>query len=1066
MRSYRFGLAATLAVVLLAHSKSFSQEPIRFGRTPDLSPDGRQVAFSYLGDIWIVETIGGIARPVTMHEAHDIYPVFSPDGRWIAFSSNRHGSYDVFVVPVQGGKPRRLTFDSAADFVQGWSPDGKQVLFSSNRGIGFPPAMELYTVPVEGGRERQVTHVEAKQGSFSPKGDRLAIVRGQGSMYRKGYRGSSNDDIWLCNADGTGMQQVTDFVGQDHAPMWAPDGQSLFYVSECISTPANIVRQSILSKSKPEPITAHRDDAVRNARMSHSGEWIVYECGADLWVVSTHGGLPRKLAIEVHADDKTNTERTVSFSEGASEFALSPDERHIAFVIQGEVFLMPSLGGKATRLTNNPANDHGVSWSPDGKKLVYLSDAKGFEDIYILESDEPEQRDFTRAKRFKSRQLTHTPEAESGVSFAPDGKRIGFLRAGKLWTMTPEGTEQKPLVDETQVFDYEWSPDSKYIVYARRDASFASDLYIIPSTGGESKNITRYATSNSGVTWAAKARKLAFISERRRNEPSVFVLSLQKPAAPNAVASSDIDWEDIHLRIEQPTPMHVEEAAISADGSRVAFRAVSQGSEDLWMASSDGSRVTRITSGNQRPTQIQWSKSPFEAIYFRDRTGAIRVARPGSLASEMLRLSGGSGSSEPSKIPFTAKMTVRREEQLQEMFVQSWRGLYEEFYDPQFHGVDWTLIREKYKPLVQHIAMKEDFYSLISMMLGELNASHLGIEGQPTRPEEVTAELGLLFDDSYTGPGLKVAEVLKRGPADKRGIAIKTGDLVLNIDGTEITPQVNLSKLLNAKVNENIALFVASNAADLKSRRRVELQGSGRESVRDLMYERWVEHNAQHVAAISKGKLGYIHIRGMDEDGLDQFVRHLYSDNYDKDAIVLDVRYNGGGFTHDQVLNYLGGREHTLFRHRDGGQGLVMRSFDRKWTKPLVLLINNRSYSDAEIFPSAFRTLQLGKLVGEPTGAQVIGTSGTRLIDGTRFRLPMIGVYTMSGTNMEREGVQPDVLITPHPEQLAKGQDAQLDKAVEIVTQDVVAWKKTRSPTPARLGETKTTAVLPAGTTK
>ncbi len=258
-----------------------------------------------------------------------------------------------------------------------------------------------------------------------------------------------------------------------------------------------------------------------------------------------------------------------------------------------------------------------------------------------------------------------------------------------------------------------------------------------------------------------------------------------------------------------------------------------------------------------------------------------------------------------------------------------------------------------------------------------------------------------------------------------------------------IEDNTDLSKLLNGKVNESIVLIVApAPNADARARRRVSVQGVDQDRIRVLMYDRWVENNSRRVAELSKGKLGYIHIPSMDEEGLDRFVRSLYSDNFDKEAIVLDVRFNGGGFTHDQVLNYLGAREHTFFRQRDGGEGMVLRSYDRKWTKPLVLLINNRSYSDAEIFPNAFRTLGLGKLVGQPTGGYVIGTGGVRLIDGSLFRIPRIGVYTIKGVNMDKEGVVPDVLVEPHPDQLAKGIDAQLDKAVEVLLADLAEWKK------------------------
>lgn len=1056
MRTRNF-LAATLAA-LASFTTAQAQEPIRFGRMPDISPDGKSVAFSYLGDIWVVEAIGGVARPVTMHEAHDIAPVFSPDGRYLAFSSNRHGSYDVFVVPVQGGKPRRLTFDSAADLVNGWSPDGKSILFASTRSPGFPPSFELFTVPVEGGRVRQVTFCEGKDGTFSPRGDRVAYVRGPGTWYRKGYRGSSNDDIWVCNADGTNSQRLTTFDGQDGSPTWSPDGRFVYYVSECCpGMPANVFRSDADGKSRPEQITFHKDDAVRRARVSGNGEWIVYECGADLWLAPTRGGTPRKLAIEVHADDKANTERTVTYTNGASEFALSPDEKHVAFVVHGDLFLIPSGGGKATRLTDDPGFDHGIAWAQDGSKIIFASDRGGQEDLYLLEADDPEHPSFVQATKFKTTRLTNTPAAESGTTFSPDGRRVAFIRAGRLWTMKPDGTDQKLVVEDVQVFDYDWSPDSKWLVYARADGSFASELYVIPADpppGVKGKNVTHYATYNGGVTWSVNGNKIAFVSQRRGN-PGMFVLSLQKPSAPGVPEGKDIDWEDIHLRVTQPAPLPAEEGAVSPDGGKVAFRSAGSNGDDLWLASTSGGQLVRLTNGSLRPQQITWLKKTPDTVMFRDGNGSLRQSR------------GPFG--DPATVSFRAKMTIQRDEEFLEMFDQSWKALREHFYDPQFHGSNWLAVRDKYRPLVRHVALKEDLYALISLMLGELNASHLGVTGYGTTPEEVTADLGLIFDETYRGPGLKIAEILKRGPADRRGLGLKPGDVVMAVDGVELTDTVSVSKLLNDKVGENVQLKVVTTPTadprDPKAWRRFEVQAVGRDRVSRLMYERWVENNAKRVAELSKGKLGYIHIPSMDEAGLDAFVRALYSDNFDKEAIVLDVRYNGGGFTHDQVLNYLGAKEHTFFRQRDGGEGLVLRAHDRKWTRPLVLLINNRSYSDAEIFPSAFRTLGLGKLVGQPTGGHVIGTSAVQLIDGSLFRVPRTGVYTVNGLNMEQHGVTPDVTVEQTPDQVARGQDPQIDKAVEVLTQDVIAWKKSHTTVVAKPHEEKGARPVVAVTT-
>ena len=1047
----RFILASFVVIIGTTVS---AQEPIRFARSPAISPDGKTVAFSYLGDIWTVDAKGGVAQHLTMHEKHDFNPVFSPDGKWIAFSSNRHGQYDVFVIPVKGGRPKRLTFDSADDHVTGWSPDSQNVLFMSGRETDLPIRVELFSIPVTGGRPKRISAWEGRDGAYSPNGDLIAYVRGPGLWYRKGYHGSANDDIWISNADGSNNRQITFHKGQDSYPMWSVDGKTLYSVSDIAGGLANVVKQEIDGKATPVAVTHHKDERVRRARISADGETIVYECGPDICIYSLKAGKSRKLHIEVNADDQSNTESLKTFTTGATEFAWSPDEKHIAFVVHGEIFLMSRAGGKAKRLTDHPAFDHGLAWSPDGKKLLFLSDRNGHEDIYSLEPDDPDHPNIIGAHKYKVKQLTDTPEAEFGVSFSPEGNRVAFVRAGKLMTMDPDGKNEKVLVADRQVFDYDWSPDGRWIVYAGMDGSFASELFIVPATGAtkqdRARNITRFATYNGGVTWSRTGNKLAFVSARKGTTFSAYVMALQKPAAqPSAFASKEIDWENIHLRVKQPAGMTVSECAISGDGTKIAFRATTDEQEDLWIANADGGSVTRVTTGNLKPAQIMWSRYFPGQIYFRDSAGNLRAVMIGGTGT-----TGTTGVLAASTVAFTAKMTVRKEELFLEMFDQSWRALNESFYDANFHGADWKKVREKYRPLVKHVALKEDLYTLVSLMLGELNASHLGITGNLGAPEQVTADLGLIFDHKHPGPELKIAEILKGGPADRRGVNLKAGEFVVAIDGVELTPQVNVSKLLNDKVGEVVVLHVTSNPADTKNKRRVEVRAENRLKLNEFMYERWITRNAQKVTELSRGKLGYIHIPTMTEPGLERFVRALYSDNFDKEGIVLDVRYNGGGFTHDQVLNYLTGKEHTIFSHRDGSSGLVLRSYDRKWTKPLVLLINNRSYSDAEIFPHAFRTWGLGKLVGQPTGGFVIGTRQITLIDGSAFRTPRIGVHTIKGVNMEKEGVMPDVLIEPHPDQLARGIDVQLEKAVEVLTGDVSAWKKTRPPTAGATGAT------------
>jgi tricorn protease len=1050
-----------------------AQEPIHFARTPDISHDGKLITFSYLGDIWVVDSIGGVARPVTTHEAHEMLPVFSPDGRYIAFSSNRHGGYDVFVVPVQGGKPRRLTFDAAHDYVCGWTPDGQQILFSSMRGESFPLTEYLYTVPLEGGREQRVSLADAREGVFSPDGSRLAFVRGPGVKYRKNYRGSSSTDIWTSKADGSENRQVTTFPGLDESPMWGADGQTLYYVSEQFG-PANVCRLKLNGNGKPEQVTFHGSgEAVREARISANGKWLVYEAGADLWVCSTNGTpMCRKVSIEAYADDRTNPEQIATFSSNITEYAFTPNEHYVAIVVFGEVFVMPSSGGKATRVTHHPGRDHEISWAPDMKKLVFVSDRDGEDNIYVAEADDAENPDFVKARSFKVTQLTKGKVHDSEPKFAPSGKLIAFLRDGRLWTMQPDGSKPQMLVKEPHVLDYEFSPDSKWIAYSRMDGNFASEIYLIPADGGSPTNLTRYATRNFGVSWSRDGTRLAFLSQRRQNLDAFVILMHRQLPEGERPKPNQVDLEGIHRRAYRITALNSDQtqASISPDGNQVVFRSNVMNQDNLWIATVDGSSLRKVTSGESGFSQVFWAKSG--NIYYLDYGGSLRMLRGGGTLTPPFVASGGRpGTSPPSpeaqggRISFTAKMRIHRNELFSQMFEECMRKLEYRFYDAKLHGANWAEVRDKFRPLVRHVACHEDFYHLVNLLLGELNASHLGVGGRARSLEEDTAQLGILWDWSYRGPGYKIGEILAGSPADQPGVDLKQGQYLMAIDGLELTAKTNLSQVLNDKIGEAVTLTVASDPKDPK-RRKVKVKTTGRGTIYSLLYRRWTAQNAKLVQELTYGKYGYIHITSMDLPSLDEFVRALYTENADKEGLIIDVRFNGGGFTHDQVLSYLGGKEHTKFVSREGAEGHVMRQNDRKWTKPLVVLMNNRSYSDAEIFSSAVRALGLGKLVGIPTGGFVIGTYNDSLMDGSFFRIPRLGVFTLSGVNMEKEGVVPDYIVDIHPEQAAKGEDPQLAKAIEVLRKDIELWKKGHKlPGPLVEGKPSPAPLTPTGKT-
>ncbi|MGL6075382.1 MAG: S41 family peptidase [Fimbriiglobus sp.] len=1045
----------TLGLVLIATTLPLAAaEPIRFARTPDISPDGQTVAFTYAGDVWVAPSTGGVARPVTLHEAHDYFPVFSPNGTDIAFSSNRHGSYDVFVVSVMGGKPRRLTFDSGHETVTGWTPDGSGVIFSTTRSTEYPFQPECWIVSAQSGGETRLPLADAKEAYLSPLGGKMAFVSGPGNWYRRGYRGTSTDEIYISDGPTKPATRFSNFSGNDGSPMWAADGKAIYYVTEEGSKPgcANIVRRGIKDAGL-KVITKHATDSVRRARISKNGEKIVYECGLDLWVLDTASGETKKLLIEAPADEKQNSVRNVTFTRDATSLAIAPDDSAVVLTIHGELFLTKlPMGGKCIRLTDHPALDGSVHWSPDGKKLVFLSDRTGVDDLHVLESDDPDQAELTKATKFKTRAITKTQADESAAMFSPRGDKIAFLRDGQLFTINPDGTGEKCVLETPNVVDYDWSPDGKKLVFARVDGSFASELYITTVDKPAPVNITRYATFHNEVSWSQTGGKLAFLSGRRGGV-TPHVMSLQFPTSEKnaglaalAISPSEVDFPGVHLRVSRPANLPADSVLIAPNGSGIVFRSQSNGFEDLWFASSDGNMVNRITTGNTAPRAFAWAKKSAGLLMYLTREGelrGVRVAIPGLPPP---------ASTEPQRIGFTAKMQIDDSQEFAQMLSQARRLIGNQFYDKTHHGIDWWKTSEKYTKAVDEVRRKEDLYALIYLMLGELNSSHVGISGRLPTAEELTGDLGFSYAESQPRAGVRIARITPFGPLDRPGTFNWTNAVITSIDGTELTATSNLSQLLNGKIGETVVLQVQSapTVGDAGEKlpgktRRFEVVPVSREKSAQLKYDAWVQDNAKAVEKASEGKLGYLHIPSMDEDGVEAFMRSLYSENLEKEGLVIDIRNNGGGYTHDQILGYLTGPPHSVYRTRMGTQGNVFRQYDRKFTKPSVLLINNRSYSDAEILASAYREMKLGKIVGQATGGQVIGTTTVRLVDGSSFQVPRTGIFRTSGENMEKVGVKPDVVRELAPGEL-RNRDPQLDAALEALRQELKTRAEAKAP--------------------
>ncbi|NLI01464.1 MAG: PDZ domain-containing protein [Chthonomonadales bacterium] len=1016
---------AALLALLWACAAATAQtpEPIRFARHPALSPDGRTLAFTYHGDIWTVAATGGTAKRLTIHEAHDQLPVWSPNGKQIAFSSNRAGNHDVWVMPAEGGEPQQLTYHSASDSVCDWSPDGAEILFTSGRETTRTSA--VYAVNVATGRSRLIRQddIALSNARYTADGASILCTRG-GSWTRRGYRGSGAANILAFPAAGGAGAFVTKSETNQRWPMHRAGSRSLLCVSDS-SGAANLV-EIPLAGGAERPITRFRDGAIYYPDLARDGTFAVFERDFRLWRVDVKRGDVREIVIYAPTDVRSNPVRRETLRSGVQELALSPDGRRLAFVIRGEVFVMPASGtGEPLRLTNTPEREEDITWSPDGKGLALISDRTGSAELYLLDVETRRMRQITRARK--------EPPASPAIS--PDGKTIAFVRGGadaELCLAPIEGGEPRVLVRDPSISEPRWSPDGKWIAYARvksHSAGTLADVFLVNVADPKPVNITRYPVVNARPTWTRDGSRLFFVSNRSTVN---HLFSVSMRGGPSSDGETDqarseetpatgIDLKDIHLRARRVTSggNAVINYAVMPDGRSALFTVGQLDRTDIWRIPASGGAPTRLTQTGENAASMQVSPDGSRLFYLAG--GTIRrldLAGPGST---------------PAAIPVSVDMVIDTRAELLHLFDEAWRKMRDRFYDPGMHGCDWNGVYERYRPIVRHLGTREDFYILFSLALGELNASHTGIGPGASSSGPQTASLGVGLDDTYTGPGVKVLSVMPDGPGARLKPPIQKGDVLLKLDGAEIRTNEHLYDLLADRSGKEIALTLQSPGG--KESRTVRLRPITGAAYRQLEYARWVRERETMTDTLSGGSLLYVHLNSMNAENLEKFKRAALGDAGDKRGLILDMRFNGGGSIADEIF--------AVILNRVFGWRTIRGDVERSpaplpsFTKPIIVLANESSLSNAEVFPWGFKALKLGKVVGVRTYGGVIGTGGTTLIDGTSLRMPAVGSFTLDGQNMENNGCPPDILVEHTPEDIVAGRDRQLERAVAELLKEI-----------------------------
>lgn len=1044
-----------------------------------MAPNGAEIAFVSGGDIWTVPTAGGEARLLVSHPDNESRPLYSPDGKYLAFVSSRTGNGDIYLLTLETGSIKRLTYDDGAEVLNAWSPDSKMVYFqSTSRDISG--MNDIYRVAITGGTPMTVTadrYANEFFGSPSPDGKTLAFsARGIASnqWWRNGHSHLDESEIWLVpltNKKGaSAYERLTEGGAKELWPLWSPDGKSLYYVSDR-SQAQNLWLHPI--SGKPTQLTSFTSGRVLWPSISADGKTIVFERDFGLWKFDVTSRQASPVAIRLRGVAAGPAVEHLRLTNQFRELVLSPDGKKVAFIAHGELFAASSKdGGDASRVTTSAAPESQPVWSPNSRTLVYVSTRDGVAHLY--------RYDFgTRAET----RLTNESQDDASPVFSPDGKSLAFIRNGQELRVLDMATQKDRLLKKgflgrppfASSGSVVWSPDGKWIAFAAYGAKTFRNIFVVPAAGGDSKPVSFLANTFGGnLSWSPDGKYILFTTNQRTETSQIARIDLvprspkfredqfrdlfneeipktikPSPATPTptktttrdtttlALAdtatkakgkeSTKIVFDDIRQRLSLlPVGVDVDAQTISKDGKTLLLVATVAGQQNLYTYSLDElgreqSVARQLTSTPGNKNSAQFSPDGKDVFYLEQgRIQSISLDRR-----------------EPRPISITAEMDVDFSEEKIQVFRQAWDVQQKGFYDSTFHGTNWKAIRETYEPLAAGTHTPDELRRLLNLMVGELNASHSGVSGTPNASQTTSGRLGLRFDRAeYEESGkLRITEVIDLSPAALSG-SIKPGDYLLGIENTKINATTNLDQLLENQTSHRIALMIAPSPSAPPHEVVVRPVSMGTE--KGLLYKQWVKEQRAYVDKVSNGRLGYVHLFDMSAESLAQLNIDLDADNHAREGVVIDVRNNNGGFVNAYALDVFTRKGYMTMTPRGlpsapARTQLGQRSLER----PTILVTNQHSLSDAEDFTEGYRTLKVGKVVGEPTGGWIIYTSAAQLIDGSNIRLPFIKITDNTGKNMELNPRPVDIPVSRPIGESYSAKNTQLDRAVSELLKEL-----------------------------